>query len=124
MISMPAFWDELEKIGQQIPPEDRPMVNEPVRTIRPGMISKLIRYGIPAAAAVGVGYGTARLIGRPLERWLVSKGVGPRAATFLRYAVPMGAGLGAGYTIAGNKLMDELTKKVVGDDVQRQTPGM
>lgn len=122
-INYDAFWDELEKIGSELPQEDRPLVNDPVRTIKPGMLGKLLRYGIPAAGAVGVGYGTARLVGRPLERWLMTKGVGPRAASFLRYAVPIGTGLGAGYTLAGNKLVDELVKKVSGDNDQRQNPG-
>jgi len=122
MISMPAFWDELQKISQEIPQEDRPMMDGPPQTIKPGMIGRLVRYGLPTAAAIGVGYGTSRLVGRPLERWLLSRGVGPRAATFLRYAVPTSMALGAGYSMAGNKLMRELSKKVVGDDVQRQNP--
>jgi hypothetical protein len=116
MIDYAAFWDELEKISSEIPVEDRPLVREEPRQIQPGMLGKLLRYGIPAAGAVGVGYGTARLVGRPLERYLLEKGVGPRAASFLRYAVPIGAGLGAGYTLAGNKLVDELVRKVSGDD--------
>jgi hypothetical protein len=56
------------------------------------------------------------LLSEPISRWLQGKGVGPKATTFLRYALPIGAGLGAGYTLAGRKLMDELSKKVSGDD--------
>jgi hypothetical protein len=138
-INYSAFWNELSKIAFEMPEGARhlmaeaereheretqqPMAGRPdARTIKPGMIGKLLHYGIPAAGAVGVGYGTARLVGRPLERWLMAKGVGPRAATFLRYAVPIGTGLGAGYTLAGNKFMDELARKVSGDNVQRQNP--
>lgn len=133
MISYSAFWDELTKISFEIPEgvrqkmteaelEARRQAEQPMQgdehpqTIRRGMIGKLVRYGLPAAAAVGVGYGTSRLLSEPISRWLQGKGVGPKATTFLRYALPIGAGLGAGYTLVGRKLMDELSKKVSGDD--------
>lgn len=128
-----AFWDELEKISMEIPEgvrqqmadaefEAKRQAQQPMQgaerpqTIRRGMIGNLIRYGVPAAAAVGVGYGTSRLVSEPVSRWLQGRGVGPKATTFLRYALPIGAGLGAGYTLVGNKLTDELAKKVSGDN--------
>jgi hypothetical protein len=140
MIDYSALWDELQKIAFEIPEgvrqqmdeaefEARQQEEDPLKPrgeqipIRRGMLGRLIRYGVPAAAAVGVGYGTARLIGRPLEHWLLSKGVGPKATTFLRYALPIGGALGAGYTLAGRKLMDNLTKAVVGDTTQQQNTG-
>jgi hypothetical protein len=143
MVDYGSFWDELEKIAFEIPEGAKRLMEsaqaesdrehmEPMRPrdqqiqIRPGMMGRLVRYGLPTAGAIGLGYATARLVGRPLSRYLMSKGVGPRAETFLRYALPIGAGLGAGYTLAGRKLMDELQKKIVegdDDDIRQQNTG-
>ena len=101
-----GLFDELEKIAEE----------EKEYLITKERLKRLVRYGLPGAAGVGVGYGVGKLIGRPLRRKLTQWGVGPNASKILRYGVPMAAGVGAAYLLAEKTLNDRLREKILSND--------
>lgn len=106
MIHTAAFFDELEKIAQE---DDR---------ITKQKAKRLLRYGAAGAAGIGVGYATGKLVGKPLQKkvltWAMKNPT--KAGKLVRYGVPTSAGLGAALMLARKKMGDELGKKIKKDD--------
>ena len=103
MINVNSLFDELNKIAADASSDDR---------ITKERLQRLARYGTAGAAGMGLGYATAKAVGRPLYKKLRQMGAGPRAAKFLRYAVPTTAGLGAGLALMKGRSSEKLMEKI------------
>jgi hypothetical protein len=109
-----SFFDELEKISQELPP-----ANVPDNRITADRFKRFLGAAIPGAIGAGVGYGVGHLVGAPLENKLVEWGIRKGPSRVLRYALPTAAGLGAALSLARMNLREKLFEQVKGDDTQR-----
>lgn len=109
-----SFFDELEKISQELPP-----ANVPDNRITADRFKRFLGAAIPGAIGAGVGYGAGHLIGAPLENKLVEWGIRKGPSRVLRYALPTAAGLGAALSLARMNLREKLFEQVKGDDAKR-----
>lgn len=110
-IQVNGFFDELSKIAQ----DDRKITKE--------RFQRFLRAAAAGAAGAGLGYGTGKLIGRPLEQKLVQYGMKVGPAKVLRYLVPTLGGLGAASMLARSKGTNELFRKIQGDNLNLNSPG-
>lgn len=117
-----GFFDELEKISSVKLAIDGQYGNEsgiPDNLITPERFKRFLGAAIPGALGAGVGYGTARFVGRPIEEKLVSLGLKHGPAKVLRYALPTAAGLGAALSLSRANLRNKLFEAVRGEDTKR-----
>jgi hypothetical protein len=119
-----SFFDELEKISQEAAPAQA----VPDNRITKERFKRFLGAAVPGALGAGVGYGAGHLVGAPVERKLVERGIRRGPAKVLRYALPTAAGLGAALSLARLNLRSKLFKKVKGEDAERnigaeQQPG-
>jgi hypothetical protein len=106
-----GFFDELEKIAEQ---SDHRITKE--------RFQRFLRAAAVGAAGAGLGYGTGRAVGKPIEKKLIQWGMKAGPAKTLKYLVPTIGGLGAASMLARSRGTRELLKKVQGDDRNIHTP--
>ena len=104
-----SFFDELEKISEES--------NEGLK------LMPYLKASIPAAAGVGLGYATGRLLGKPLQEAAIQYGLNAGPAKVLRYAVPTAAITGALYKLTGSKLISDILEKAKRGDTKRKDTG-
>lgn len=110
-ITINSFLDELEKISERN--------QQPDNLITKDRFKRFLGASLAGAAGAGIGYGTGRLVGAPLERKAVELGMKVGPAKALRYALPTAAGLGAALSLARVNMRGKLFKKVIGEDSER-----
>lgn len=113
-LTLESFFDELEKISQEIP-----RTSVPDNRITAERFKRFLGAAIPGAAGAGIGYGVGHLVGAPLENKLVEWGIRKGPSKVLRYALPTAAGLGAALSLARMNLREKLFEKVRGGDTKR-----
>lgn len=118
-----SFFNELEKISQELPP-----ASVPDNRITGERFKRFLGAAVPGAVGAGIGYGVGHLVGGPLENKLVELGISRGPTKVLRYALPTAAGLGAALSLARMNLREKLFEQVKGDDAKRnistdQQPG-
>jgi len=110
-MNLDSFIDELEKISEE---QDK-------EKITGERFKKFLRYGIPAAASLGVGYGTGKLIGRPIQKKVIEYGMKAGPAKVLSYALPTAAALGTAYKLARSKMISDLLEKTGDNTIRNNT---
>lgn len=93
------------------------------RKITKERFQRFLRAAAAGAAGAGLGYGTGKLIGKPLEQKLVQYGMKVGPAKVLRYLVPTLGGLGAASMLARSRGTNELFRKIQGDNRNLNSPG-
>ncbi|MCK4305283.1 MAG: hypothetical protein KAY24_13685 [Candidatus Eisenbacteria sp.] len=111
-IQVRGFFSELEKIAEQ---DDRRITKE--------RFQRFLRAAAVGAAGAGLGYGTGRAVGKPIEKKLVQWGMKAGPAKALKYVVPTIAGLGAASMLARSKGTTAFFRKIQGDDRNVHKPG-